>query len=310
MRGVLGFISVWIFSNCSGGNPSALKSLEPLHDGDSSTMVQYPNTEENLVLNPVLGALIEDLTAGKQGTYSFNFRKTSVKFYLQNPQNANGRLLVLLPGWNYPVMDWKTKTGVVDSALQWGFQVLMCDMGKSVYMDSVYPEAREDYKGYATRTWLWDSILAPLSNQVGLGNMVLMGLSTGARGAVLIGMEHQNEVGGVIALSGDYVPTLDTSDALMRNSMGPFYNNPKRWEEGANNVYNIDGIPDFVYIAHGLKDKVVPVQHSRCLHEHLGSVKTTETLIFRENQGAHDYVFWNAYGLEGLALYKRFLSTK
>ena len=176
----------------------------------------------------------------------------------------------------------------------------MCDMGKSVYMDSIYPEAREDYKSFATRTWLWDSVLSPISKQIGMGNMILMGLSTGARGAILLGMEHQNEVGGVIALSGDYVPVLDTADALMRNTMGPFYQSPKRWEEGANNIYNIDGLPNFVFIAHGKKDKVVPIQHSRCLNEHLGFLKTTETLIFREEQGAHDYQFWGKWGLVGL----------
>jgi len=293
-------ISGLFFSSCSQGKQSQNMDNSK-HDGKTKdSTIQVKSDAYKPQLGSCAFSLISDIIEGVNGTYSCDFYKKSYKFYLQNPQNNRGKLLVLFPGWNYPVMDWKHNTGVVDSALQWGFQVLLCDMGKSVYMDSVYPEARGDYKGFATRTWLWDSVLSPVSKQIGMGNMVLMGLSTGARGAILLGMEHQNEVGGVIALSGDYVPTLDTTDALMRNSLGPFYNNPKRWEEGDNNIYNIDGLPNFVFIAHGEKDKIVPIQHSRCLNEHLGFLKTTETLIFREEQGAHDYQFWGKWGLVGL----------
>jgi predicted esterase len=310
MRGAWVVISALFFSFCSRGkspqgvNPSESEGLAK----DTTLVAQTPMSigEHGSCAFPI----VSDLSRGIDGMYHCNFRKTSYRFYLQNPQNKRGKLLVLLPGWNYPVMDWKTKTAVVDSALKWGFQVLMCDMGKSVYMDSVYPEAREDYKGYATRTWLWDSILAPLSKQVGLGNMVLMGLSTGARGAVLLGMEHQNEVGGVIALSGDYFPNYDPKDNLMINSMGPYSRFKIRWEKGRNDVRNLDGMPAFVYLAHGTRDPWVNPEHTDRLKKRFKEIQTTETLEVRVSLGVHDYAFWNETGLEGLALYKHFLSTK
>jgi hypothetical protein len=248
--------------------------------------------------------LILDIQKRLNGSYSFKFCKTTYQFFLQNPQKPNGKLLVLFPGWNYPVKDWKNKTQVVDMALKWGFQILFCDMGKSVYMDSIYAEAREDYKEFATRNWLWDSVLGPVSQCIGKGNMVLMGLSTGARAAVFLGMEHQNEVDGVIALSGDYFPNLDPKDKLMIHSMGPYSEFKNRWEKGANDARNLDGLPNFVYLAHGMRDKWVNPEHTLQLKKRLDEIQTTEKIHLRVNLGVHDYTFWNETGIEGLNLYR------
>jgi enterochelin esterase-like enzyme len=137
----------------------------------------------------------------------------------------------------------------------------------------------------------------------------LMGLSTGARGAVLMGMEHQNEVGAVIALSGDYFPNFDTTDKLMINSMGLYSQFKARWENGANDVRNLDGMPNFVYLAHGLRDTWVNPEHTLRLKKRFNEIQTTEIVKVEIADGKHDYAFWNEAGLEGLALYKRFLSA-
>ena len=300
MRFAAVFISLLLFSFCSRG-----KSPQGNGNSEQNWLIGATDSATNITRSTgntgfCSFSLVTDLVRGVNGTYSCNYRKTSYRFYLQNPQKKNGLVLVLLPGWNYPVMDWKTKTGVVDSALSWGFQVLMCDMGKSVYMDSIYPEAREDYKDFATRTWLWDSILGPVSRNIGNGNMVLMGLSTGARGAVLMGMEHQNEVGGVVALSGDYFPNMDPKDKLMINSMGAYSQFKLRWDAGANDVSNLDGMPNLVYLAHGMQDSWVNLEHTFRLKNRLENIQTTEILEVQIAEGKHDYAFWNAYGLQGL----------
>ena len=259
-------------------------------------------------------------TVKKSSNYQIQFAQdTSFKhsfnghlytFYYRHSENPIQQLLVLLPGWNYSVLDWENRTKVLDSALSMGFDVFLCDMGKSVYMDSIYPETRSDYRFYPTRTWLWDSVLNKHFNQVIFDEkrLHLMGLSTGARGSVLLGMEHQNEVGGVIALSGDYVPSLDTTDALMINTMGRYYQFQQRWEEGMNSTYNLDGMPDFLYIGHGLQDKVVSPVQSESLYEHTRVLTTTETLHYRPQNGGHNYDFWNTSGLEALMLLKRAVS--
>lgn len=300
MRFAVVFISLLFFSSCSRGkSPLGIDAAEQF-GAKNDTTENFQSRASSIQSGSCAFSLLADLQTGVDGIYNCNYRKTSYRFYLQNPQKKNGLVLVLLPGWNYPVMDWKTKTGVVDSALSWGFQVLLCDMGKSVYMDSIYPEAREDYKGFATRTWLWDSILGPVSRNIGNGNMVLMGLSTGARGSVLLGMEHQNEVGAVVALSGDYFPNFDPDDKLMINSMGPYSRFKNRWEKGKNDVRSLDGMPDFVFLAHGIQDSWVNLDHTIRLKQRLTEIQTTEKLEAQFADGKHDYAFWNAFGLEGL----------
>ena len=241
--------------------------------------------------------------------YSFNGRPYS--FYYRKPENSIQQLLVLLPGWNYSVLDWVNKTKVVDTALSMGFDLFLCDMGKSVYMDSIYPETRSDYRFYPTRTWFWDSVLNKQFDQAIFDEkrLYLMGLSTGARGSVLLSMEHQNEVGGVIALSGDYVPSLDTMDALMINTMGRYHQFQSRWEEGMNSIFNLDGMPDFLYIGHGLQDKVVLPIQSESLYEHTRVLTTNEKLHFKMQNGEHNYEFWNTSGVEGLMLLTREISN-
>jgi len=50
----------------------------------------------------------------------------------------------------------------VSKALSKNFGLVFVEMGKSVYMDSLYPSMRKDYLFYPTRTWLWDIVITPL----------------------------------------------------------------------------------------------------------------------------------------------------
>lgn len=245
---------------------------------------------------------VSELPFNQDTAFQVSFAETKVDFFYQKADSSNSKVLAFLPGWNYPARDWESKTNVVNRALSMGFDVLLCEMGKSIYMDSIYPETRKDYQRYPTRKWLWDSVFTPVFGQKNLDNrmLFLMGLSTGARGAIFMGMEHQNEIGGVIALSGDYFPSMDTSDALMINAMGPYHKQPGRWEEGLNDAYNLDGIPDFVYIGHSQQDEWVSTEHSKSLATHLENLKTRERLVFRISEGRHDYQYWNRSGMDAL----------
>jgi len=223
--------------------------------------------------------------------YFKNYRTTPVRIEYLEPNTSNGEVILFLPGWNYSAVDWKTKTSVVDSALKNGYSVLLVDMGKSVYMDSVYSQARSDYKNYPTRTWLWNEVLSAYNKRgwfIDFGRLNItskshvFGLSTGARGAALLFLDHPSAFGKVVLLSGDYDPLLDENDVLLTNSMGKYDRFKSRWNQGSNNIqfrfknalivpsdspnYLDDTMPKVeLFISHGRKDKVVPVVHSENL---------------------------------------------
>ena len=258
------------------------------------------------------------------------------------------KMLLLLPGWNYADTQWCTRTRVCAEALKRGYDVLLVEMGKSVYMDSLYPQMRADYRAHPTRTWLWDSVLKPLqlrgyftdkriqedpintpngkvyykSLRLPIPSFVL-GLSTGARGALLLALEHPEAFQGCGGLSGDYNPLLMKSDNLMINCLGRYEAFPWRWQGSNNIVLRADALKVPVFLAHGTSDKVVPWAQTESLlkaiesapgyrlrssafsksNKNVGFIRSS----FVKNAG-HDYVFWNEAGLKALDYFDALLS--
>lgn len=268
------------------------------------------------------------------------------------------RLLLLLPGWNYPDTQWCSGTKVCSVALYKGYDLLFIEMGKSVYMDSLYPQMRNDYRAYPTRIWLWDSVLKPLQKRgyfsSGLSHKdpiipknfaihtplfqgffvvptFVMGLSTGARGSLLLALEHPEAFSGCAGLSGDYNPELQPNDNLMINCMGPMNLFQSHWR-GSNNIYRrAKELKVPCFLAHGSNDLVVPIlqtkQFANALlkkkspfqnqkNEQLGQKKRDtmdaetklEEAYYRElqffyNRGKHDYNFWSEASLKALIFF-------
>jgi S-formylglutathione hydrolase FrmB len=264
----------------------------------------YPAKINGWVLNKVFNESAFDTN------YALNFKGIKYNIQVNIPKNNNHQLILFLPGWNLPASDWRTKTHVVDSALTWGYSVLLVDMGKSVYLDTFYSDTRNDYKNHPTRQWLWNVVLQPYRDAGFFSNVYkglkshVFGLSTGARGAVALAQDHNLSVNFVAALSGDYNPLVDTSDALMINSMGRYYQNKTRWQTGSNNLLHKGAFSGHLYLAHGRGDRIVPVRHSIEFADGLNKWNSVEIgwpfyTYFPDGAG-HDYRFWNEAGLRAI----------
>ena len=279
-----------------------------------------------------------------------NGKSIRVEIRVARFANASTRrkMLLLLPGWNFADTQWCTRTRVCDEARNRGYDVMLVEMGKSVYMDSLYPQMRADYRLHPTRTWLWDSVLKPLqkrgyftdrgipedpiktvgghvyhkSMQLPVPSFV-MGLSTGARGALLLVLEHPEAFVGCAGLSGDYNPLLMKNDNLMINCLGKYDEVPWRWR-GTNNIeMRVEAFRVPLFLAHGTDDKVVPWQQTESLfkamessgnyqkrastfqknHADVGLVRT----LFLKGAG-HNYSFWNEAGLKSLDYFDQLLN--
>jgi len=206
---------------------------------------------------------------------------------------------------------------------------------------------RADYRLHPTRMWLWDSVLKPLQKRhyftdrgipedpvKTVGGHVyyrslelpvptfVMGLSTGARGSLLLALEHPEAFQGCAGLSGDYNPLLMKNDNLMINCLGKFDEVPWRWC-GTNNIERrVDAFRVPLFLAHGTADKVVPWQQTESLynamessvnfqkrastfhnnHANVGLVRT----LFVKGAG-HNYSFWNEAGLKALDYFDQLL---
>jgi len=269
-------------------------------------------------------------------TYFINYNNHPVQVKIICPSKQIKGVLLLLPGWNYPDIDWITKTSVVKTALNNQFALLFVEMGKSVYMDSFYPDMRKDYKNYPTRTWLFDSVLSPLTKFGWFtknSNSFAMGLSTGARGALILGLDHPECFKGVAGLSGDYNPLLDKNDGLMVNCMGKYEKNAFRWI-GTNNIsLRANEFQTNIFLAHGTNDQIVPFNQTIDLVKRLTKNNFSDKLLKSDKSEVierdfpllmkkqnpfklkfvaiknanHDYQFWNKSGLMALDFFNLLL---
>lgn len=266
-------------------------------------------------------------------TYFAMYRNRGVQVKIILPEKELKGMILLLPGWNLPDVDWSAKTSVCSKALSKNFGLVFVEMGKSVYMDSLYPSMRKDYLFYPTRTWLWDTVIKPLQQYgwftPGSASFVL-GLSTGARGALILGIENSCCIRAVAGLSGDYNPLLDTKDGLMVNTLGEYDKNAFRWR-GTNNIsLRSEELRCHVFLAHGENDQIVPIAQTLDLWNRLDKLKVEKsTMPYKKlSQAAtvqkgflkksvlhkdpkkvclltvkdanHDYFFWEYAGLKAL----------
>lgn len=221
-------------------------------------------------------------TFGTDTTYWAMFRNRGVQVKIMLPPKSVNGMILLLPGWNLADVDWSAKTNVCSRALSMNFGLVFVEMGKSVYMDSFYPSMRKDYQYYPTRTWLWDTVIKPLQDYGWFApgsSSFALGLSTGARGALILAIEHQECFRGVAGLSGDYNPLLDKKDGLMVNTLGVFEKNEFRWK-GTNNIsLRSKELNVHTFLAHGENDQIVPIAQTFDFWGRLEKTELSKTVM-------------------------------
>ena len=237
------------------------------------------------------------------------FKKLKVPVTIKYANNAIGTILVL-PGWNFPDTQWCEKTLLCEKALIMNYNLLFVEMQRSVYLREYYPQTKKEYKNFPTRTWLIDSVLKVLQDKSLIYpknfNFVL-GLSTGGRGAAILGLDYPSYFKAVASLSGDFDPTLQKNDNLMVFSLGPYDKNRKLWEGSDNISRRAKEMKTPIYIGHGQNDKTCPIIQSISFVNELK--KQNPNLIvksnFPKNMG-HDYKYWDSEVDSIIAFFNQF----
>jgi len=221
--------------------------------------------------------------------------------------------LLLLPGWNFPRTDWCQKSSVCDSALARGFTLVMPEMGKSLYSQRIYPETRADMAAAPTLPWITDTLLPHLQRVYGLflptGNNFILGLSTGARGAVVLAYSTDSIFKAIGALSGDFHPPSMANEPINVAAWGAFTDFPARWDSLENPMAHLSNLSlAGVYLAHGKADQVVPHTQTQLLgrslsYSHPDMGLSTDPI----QEGGHDYDFWDREGRKALTFFKRYI---
>ncbi len=237
------------------------------------------------------------------------FKKLKVPVTIKYANNAIGTILVL-PGWNFPDTQWCEKTLLCEKALIMNYNLLFVEMQRSVYLSEYYPQTKKEYKNFPTRTWLIDSVLKVLQDKSLIypkNFNFVVGLSTGGRGAAILGLDYPSYFKAVASLSGDFDPTLQKNDNLMVFSLGPYDKNRKLWEGSDNISRRAKEMKTPIYIGHGQNDKTCPIIQSISFVNELK--KQNPNLIvksnFPKNMG-HDYKYWDSEVDSIIAFFNQF----
>lgn len=257
------------------------------------------------VHSPIANSTVEDTVRLKQPTLfkdtvlTILFESNPIEVIIKMPTDAPFiGTIVALPGWNFPNTGWCDSTILCETALKAGYAVILPEMGKSIYADTIFPETRKDWLKYPTRAWIKETMIPHIQTQFNLllndQNNFVMGLSTGARGAVLLALDLPETFKACAALSGDYDQTKYPKDNLYKGYYGPLTQFPDRWKNNDNVITAINSLTVPVYLGHGEKDKIVPIEHSKQLSAAITKAGKTKVVLRINPTAAHTYAFWNS----------------
>ncbi|HPF00641.1 MAG TPA: hypothetical protein PKY63_08250 [Bacteroidales bacterium] len=206
--------------------------------------------------------------------------------------------ILLLHGWNLPPLGWCEQTTLCKKLRDAGFNIIIPDMGKSMYASQTYDETLPTMAEQPLRSWLTDTVIFHLRDSFKLftqeANNFIVGLSTGARGAFAVGIDIPEVFDGAVVLSGDYDQTLMSDDNLMTYFYGSYEEYPERWKGEDNMLLNADKWTLPIYIGHAQQDRVVPWLQSDTLNKTLLKIGKVEPVTHFPKNFGHDYTYWES----------------
>ena len=215
------------------------------------------------------------------------------------PSGPSPGAILVLPGWNFSRTDVCSKSGFCTKAMKRGYILVLPEMLKSVYSSALFPETRVDWRHYPTLHWITDTLIPFCRQQFHIfnerGKNFLYGISTGARGVVLVAENTGSLFLAGAALSGDYDQTSMRGDRLMTGTYGSYDQFKDRWEGPDNPSLHSNRLKIPLYLAHGKRDAVVPCQQTIDFSRKIISEDPGRGHIFHLcDTCEHNYTFWDS----------------
>ncbi len=236
------------------------------------------------------------------------------------PKNYAGpsgaRTLIVLHGYRQQPSDWENGTPVTEYADRYGFVLACPAMTTTLYESRYFPETVNKWAPQPGGVFIAKTLIGFLRKNFGLakdrGVTGIFGISTGARGAVLLAAQHKKLFGAAAGLSGDYDSESIKNDRLLISVYGYYESNRERWEEEVNIIKlaeNLKKTP--VFLGHGTNDAVVPPPQTKMLADRLmqlaadrGGYEVVVDSVKSKGAG-HDWKYWGSLVPEVFAFFDK-----
>jgi S-formylglutathione hydrolase FrmB len=272
-------------------------------------------------------ALRTDVTPGKwlrnvkveyRAEGNVGYGTVQIYFPKKYEPGAGARTLIVLHGYRQQPSDWENGTPITDYADRYDFVLVCPAMGTTLYESKYYPETKNRWAPVPGGEYIVRVLLPFVREQFGLAGersgTGIFGVSTGARGALLLASQYPKLFGAAAGLSGDYDSASLWNDRLLVSVYGPYGLNSERWEKEVNILElsaSLKSTP--VFLGHGTNDAIVPPPQTRLLIDRLKELHDTKggyELIVEEvkSKGAgHDWRYWGNLVPDVLGFFDRTL---
>lgn len=234
----------------------------------------------------------------------------AVTIYTPPGKKTRGNILVL-PGWKHSRHRWLNETNLKEQADEQHFRLICPEMNLTLYESEYFPETTLKWAETPGLKWIREFLLPELKSK-GIflpdQNNFVLGLSTGARGAVLIALDNPGLFRAVGALSGDYDQTAMPKDRLMTAVYGSIEKFPERWKKD-NPVQMAKKWNTPIYLAHGTNDKVVPADQTKLFYTLLRKLHVALEIQLNMPEAGHDYAFWGSETKNVLDFFNKFVKN-
>ncbi len=221
--------------------------------------------------------------------------------------NQITKVLYLLHGYSGNEKDWIHHAPVIEVANKYNMAIILPQGDNSFYLD--HEKTQENYGRY-----IGIELVEKVKRMFGINlpreKTFIGGLSMGGFGALRNGLFYSETFGGIIALSsalilegiskmkpedkdgmapyGYYESVLGDLQEVLTSNKNPKVNAKQFVSTGRSmNIYIACGVDDFL------------IEQNRDMHDYLDSIGCSHCYV--EDQGAHEWGFWNKYIQEGAA---------
>ncbi len=230
--------------------------------------------------------------------------------------SSSARTLIVLHGYRQQPSDWENGTPVTEYADRYGFVLVCPAMSTTLYESKYFPETVNRWAPLPGGVFISKTLIEFLRKNFGLAKKRdttgIFGVSTGARGALLLAAQHRKIFGAAAGLSGDYDSESIKNDRLLISVYGYYESNRERWEEEVNILRlaeNLKKTP--VFLGHGTRDAVVPPPQTKLLVDRLiqlADEKGGYELVVdteKSNGAGHDWKYWGSLVPEVFSFFDR-----
>ncbi len=298
-------LGIFLGSCLAKDSLSTVKNQELSDKKVNLSDVSVPNTQESSPMKPIPSITQSKLNiANVKKGWNKNLLVEDVLYDLYIPANYNQnsqtviKSLLVLPGWNFSRSSWIENSNLVKYAEEYGYILILPEMGKTLYESRYYPETKMKWNAVPGGQFIKEKFIPTMQQRHNLllkgQHNTMLGLSTGGRGVVLIALENPNLFVAGASLSGDFSQENMPSDKLMTSVYGSFSQFPQRWKGKDNPQNRVNEWKMPLYLAHGTADKIVPESQSKLFYDTLMKYYQGNSPVeyHAVKNAGHDYKFW------------------